>query len=919
MLTIRAMSDGKGYAARHLEHSDYYAEGERVVGRWMGRGAGMLGLKGEVQSEAFEALRKGLDPQTGEFLRQRQGADRIGADGATQSQARHLYDFTFSAPKSVSIMAIVGGDEHLRQAHTAGVAIALAELEDHAAARVRLGGANADRNTGNIAVAVYEHDTSRELDPQLHTHAVAANLTFDGVEVRWKALQARGIYERRAYLTEVYRNALAAEVLRLGYEIDNRRDHRGRDCGFEIRGVSAELLSRFSQRSRQRDEAIRTFMEKTGRQPTDNEVAVLVRETRADKLIEISTEEVRRRQRSRLSHEEAIGLSELRRDRVANDLIPTSSEPSLRHAEEHVFERVSVARDHEILTEALRHGRGRIRIDELKGRLVAEESAGQLLRHEGEVANIESLRREREMIDAVNRGQGSFEPLGKGREFIASDRLRPEQKKAVEFILGIRDRAVAISGAAGTGKTATLKELRRGLVEAGRKIVAVAPTMSAVAELTSVGFTEAITVERLLQDPQCQAALADAVIILDEAGMISGRQMAQLIELAERNRARIVFTGDTRQIQSVEAGDALRVLETESLLKTVSLREVQRQTDRAYRAAIEELRRNPESGFQQLDIIGAVREVGWNDRATAVAEAWGRAQTKEGPSVLVVCATHDEIARVTDAIRESRKRAGLLQDPHRLTRDVPLGWTNAQKCDWRNYRPDQVLGFHRAVKGIERNATLEVVRFDPRGVVVRGRDGGDRLLTQKQARAFEVFERTEFEVAAGDRLLFTANRRQADFHATNGEIASVSRIDDHGRICLSDGRVIPRDYTHLAHGYAVTAHRSQGKTVDEVIVSADGMSRELFYVAASRGRDRITVITSGAEALRASVGRSSARQSATELARKALTRLNCGVRRGFEAACELVKHAKHHSPPIPNHAVDRHLPERRVRKHGIGR
>src|SRR5436190_8389548 len=111
MLTIRAMSDGTGYSARHLQHSDYYAEGERVVGRWAGRGADMLGLQGAVRDQDFEALRQGLDPRTGDFIRQRQGADRIGKDGATQSQARHLYDFTFSAPKSVSVMAILGGDE----------------------------------------------------------------------------------------------------------------------------------------------------------------------------------------------------------------------------------------------------------------------------------------------------------------------------------------------------------------------------------------------------------------------------------------------------------------------------------------------------------------------------------------------------------------------------------------------------------------------------------------------------------------------------------------------------------------------------------------------------------------------------------------------------------------------------------------
>ena len=127
---------------------------------------------------------------------------------------------------------------------------------------------------------------------------------------RWKALQASGIYERRAYVTEVYRNSLALQVRSLGYEIENRRDSKGRDCGFEIRGVSQQLLDKFSQRSRQRDAAIQVFVADNGRQPTDNEVAVLVRETRADKLTEISTEEVRSRQRDRLARDEIAAAGE---------------------------------------------------------------------------------------------------------------------------------------------------------------------------------------------------------------------------------------------------------------------------------------------------------------------------------------------------------------------------------------------------------------------------------------------------------------------------------------------------------------------------------------------------------------------------------------------------------------------------------
>ena len=278
MLTIRAMSDGKGYSSRHLEHSDYYAEGELVTGVWQGRGAELLGLKGAVRGEDFEAIRQGLDPQTNEFLRVRHSVDRTAVDGTKLARGRSLYDFTISAPKSVSVLAIVGGDDRLIEAHRTAVAEALKEAETYAASRVRQAGANEDRPTGNLALAVYHHDASRELDPQLHTHAVAANLTFDGTEGRWKALQASDIYERRAYLSEVYRNSLAREVQALGYEIENQRDARGRDVGFEIRGLSAELLEKFSQRSRQRDQAIGAFIEQRGRRPTDNEVAVLVRD-----------------------------------------------------------------------------------------------------------------------------------------------------------------------------------------------------------------------------------------------------------------------------------------------------------------------------------------------------------------------------------------------------------------------------------------------------------------------------------------------------------------------------------------------------------------------------------------------------------------------------------------------------------------
>ena len=585
-----------------------------------------------------------------------------------------------------------------------------------------------------------------------------------------------------------------------------------------------------------------------------------------------------------------------------------------------MFERVSVARDHEILTEALRHGRGHINHSELKGTLTLQESSGAILRDRNEIATVSSLQREREMVDFVNRGIGRCERLGGGDRFVASDRLRPEQKHAVEFVLDSRDRAVNIRGAAGTGKTATLQELRRGLDEADRKILAVAPTMSAVEELQKVGFSDVLTVARLLQDQRTQSTIRGSVVILDEAGMVSGRQMHELLKLLEQQSARIVFSGDTKQIQSVEAGDALRVLENESRLKSTALTQVKRQTTADYREAIQELRRNPEAGFEKLDRIGAVREVAWADGAQAVAQAYAESK---GCDVLVVCATHDEIDRVTKAIRVSRKENGELGESVPVARDVSLNWTVAHKSDFHNYRAGQRLTFHRAVKGITKNETLEVVRAEENGIVACNDRGEKRTLTAKQSKSFEVYERRTIEVAAGDNLLLTANRRDSHFRATNGEIVTVSRVDKDGRIRLQDGRELGPDFRQFTHGYAVTAHRSQGKSVDSVIISGDGMRKELFYVAASRGRRSVQVVTSDKELLRESVARSTARQSASELARKARPGLHQGSYRGAAAARELSAHVARHEAPAPqqtlNPSVVPQIRRERTHEHSFGR
>jgi ATP-dependent exoDNAse (exonuclease V) alpha subunit len=702
---------------------------------------------------------------------------------------------------------------------------------------------------------------------------VAGNLTYDAVEGQWKALRAIEIYNRREYLTEVYRNAAARRLMQLGYEIEDHSKH-GKDNGFGIKGISEETREKYSVRSAQRDAAIAEFVKLNGRQPSDNEVARLVRDSRNEKLTEITTPEVKGRQYARMSAEERKTLTELHETAVERGSIHehAPAAASLTFATEHTFERVSVARDYDLQMEALRHGRGRIELSELKGAIRGEVAGGSMLTARGEVATKETLERERRMIATIDQGIRQHQPLGKGQNLVISDRMRPEQKEALQSILENRDLAISLQGAAGTGKTAMQQEFKRLLTETRQSIYAVAPSTSAVEELQKVGFSNAKTIARLLADPLERFEVRGQVLLIDEAGMVSSKDMEQLLALAKKEGARIVFSGDTQQLKSVSEGDALRVLERESKLQQVSLRQVQRQLNAEYREAVETLRNHPAEGFERLEKMGAIREVSWLSRGQEAAKAYREAAAVpnikgEKRSVLVVAATHNEIKSVTFAIREDRKNAGELSQGETTNRHTALNWTEAQKTQFGRYKSGQVLEFHKGVKGVAKSSTLEVISSDRDGVRARKADGQEMTLTRKQTKAYSVFEREEIEVAPGDKLLLQANYKDKAFKATNGELVTVSAVDG-GKIRLEDGREMPSNYRQFAYGYAVTAHRSQGKTVDYEVISADRMDQELFYVSATRAREGLTVITSDSIALQESIGVSGDRQSATELARR---------------------------------------------------
>jgi len=219
------LADAEGYFDEHFSQNDYYAAGEIRPGQWIGVGAEQLGLSAgqNVTREQFYTLCENRNPKTDERLTQRQ---------QKEDKRRVFFDFTCSAPKAVSILAVTLDDRRLVTAHEEATRIAFRELETFAATRVRKQGDQRDRITGNLVAAQFVHTSSRELDPLLHTHCTVFNATFDDKEGCWKALQARPMYDAICYATAVYRNELAKRVQAIGYQI------RPAKHGFEIEGVS---------------------------------------------------------------------------------------------------------------------------------------------------------------------------------------------------------------------------------------------------------------------------------------------------------------------------------------------------------------------------------------------------------------------------------------------------------------------------------------------------------------------------------------------------------------------------------------------------------------------------------------------------------------------------------------------------------
>jgi ATP-dependent exoDNAse (exonuclease V) alpha subunit len=548
----------------------------------------------------------------------------------------------------------------------------------------------------------------------------------------------------------------------------------------------------------------------------------------------------------------------------------------LSWAEAHLFERRSVVREHELWRHALEAVRGSsVVLAEIK-KLSA--SRHYLRGDNDKVAHREMLAREWEIVRTASAGIGIHPPLARAAAEFHSQ-LAADQQLALSSILSSRNFITLFRGGAGTGKSFVLQRVQGAIERNGRRSVVLAPQRQQVIDLTRDGLLETQTVSECLQ----RGTLPDhAVVIVDEAGQIGGRQLLDLIRLVRGVNGRLILSGDTRQHGPVEASDALRAIERYAGLPAAQLEQVRRQEPKRarsieerkrieqYRAAVEAAAVGDlTQSVRKLEGIDAFVECGPTEQNDHIRDAYLDIAMR-GESALVISQTRAEVRDINSAIREQLRQRGVLGVESKVTALEQLDLTAAQKLDARYYPSDCVLVFNRDVAGFKRGAQGKLIGITANRLAIE-LGGKVRHVPLTKIGHLNVCRATELAIAAGDKLQLKANNTTADGRKlANGEIVNVAAIKPNGAIRLQDGRVLPPQYRQFMRGYAVTSYGSQGKTVDHVLFADSAVraasNAQQWYVTISRGRKSIRIFTPDKQELQRAIARSGERELALDLA-----------------------------------------------------
>jgi conjugative relaxase-like TrwC/TraI family protein len=733
---IAKLSVGReAYYTRELatDHEQYLSGHGESPGRWYGAAASALGLQGEASLAGFQAMFEGRDPTTGELLGRSHGRNVVPA-----------FDVVLRPTKSVSILYGLGDPATGRAvlaAHHAGVAEATAYLDTHIGTRRGHGGHEHVSGQGLLAVG-FDHRTSREGDPLLHTHLVVAN-RVQGPDGRWTALDGRDLYRHRLAADAIYRATYQRELRRtLGVEWTPADRHGNR----ELEGLSQELVRLFSKRTDQIDLEVER-LQASGRERTPQLVKWAVQATRKPKQHE-DPDTLYGRWRAEAAER---GLDP---DTVVRQVTGrvVDRDPDLAVSERTVaeaFERlacpdgltatVSTFARQDVIAAlgGQLAGASRAELEELADRFLAAQAVAVVAERaleERRWSTPELLAVEQRLVDAAT-GRASEQTAVVSHEavraaLLAHPSVGEDQAGMVRDLFQGGAGVALVVGRAGTGKTFGLGMARHAWQLDGYRPLATAPTGIATVSLEAEGFEEVATCDQLLTDLDHGHEQLDAqtVLVVDEAGMLGSRKLTRLLDHAQQAGAKMVLVGDDRQLAAIDAGGGFRALRLR--LGASELTENRRQLQAWEREALELVR----SGLVE-EAVAACRA---HDRVVAADSkpastlallndwwaAWLQAEQNPSEDVVLLAYRRSEVDRLNSARQQLLAARGRLSEPRLQVEDLELAVGDRVVCGRNAISQLGVAnGTRGAVTALDPQARTLTIRVDgrePREVVLPG-------------------------------------------------------------------------------------------------------------------------------------------------------------------------------------------------------
>ena len=861
MLSLANVSAAQ--AENYYEKDDYYTQGDPDLqsdSQWQGNGAEKLGLEGAVDKAVFQQLLHGQTPD----------GKSLHSKAINPAKHRAATDYTFSAPKSVSIAALIQKDKRVIQAHDEAVKTALSVLENrYAQTRVRRGpGIREKVSTGNVIAATFRHETSREQDPQLHTHCVVINATQmeDG---SWRSLSNEEVLNNQKLLGEIYQNELAVQLRKSGYEIEPNGSGQ-----FEFKDYEQPLLDLFSTRTQQIEQYIERWedsIKEVGGKPlnaTQKKQATLATRLRKKSVPrEVLLEGWHR----------AISAGEVTLpatpEEAAKDLT-SQAQAAAAEGVNHASERESVFKVERAERFALEHHLGEQSFSELQ---TAMTDAG-LLPAKNRYTTQTAIERELDTIAIMESGQGQVNAIAD--ESKVWQLLRQElsltegQRQAIETTATTTDQFIAWQGVAGAGKTYSLKLVAQLATEQGYEVTGYAPSAQAANTLSEEANIESDTVARLLHSDSNDAPQQQAIWIVDEAGLLSAKDAHQLLTKARSQNARVILVGDIRQLSAVEAGNPFKSLQSAGI-QTVYLEESRRQKTEALRAAVVCLSAGEQrEGLDRLDKAGMVHEVtDAQARHHCIVNDYMRSSPEARKKTLILSGTNVEQLALTADLRKALQAEGSLgADTFQMRSLRSLDRTSAQLKYACAYSEGEVVVPVRDYRryGLKKKAQYTVTGRDieKNQITVAAPDGSAIAFDPSRCADKTTYAVQEIAIASGDQLRWTRNDTERGVR--NGQMVTVAAIDAKGTATLKDtsGNEMTVDLSgqqYLDYALVSTTYSSQGKTVDQVLVAVDStISKEGLYVAVSRAKQNLSLYTADREQLFKRAERSTAKENPSD-------------------------------------------------------